>query len=61
MRKTIKEILIECGSSEIDADNLIKAARKEFDELLMDGNIQDAHDICETYFGLEPDYLDDLI
>jgi hypothetical protein len=43
-----------------EADELIAEARKEFFALI-DANDPEAHDICETFFGLEPDYLVDLL
>jgi hypothetical protein len=29
--------------------------------LLDNGDLNEAYDICETWFRLEPDYLDDLM
>ena len=58
---TLKEILIsrdELTASEADAQ--IEEARAEAMELIENGDLTEAYDICETYFGLEPDYLADL-
>ncbi|MDK2977219.1 MAG: hypothetical protein PWP06_1694, partial [Candidatus Marinimicrobia bacterium] len=30
-------------------------------ERLLHGDISSAYDICMDYFGLEPDYLEDMI
>lgn len=44
-----------------EAEDQIQEARKELQMLLDDGDLEEAYDICETWFGLEPDYLDDLL
>jgi len=56
----IAEILIRRdGLSREDANSLVEAAREElYDRLENDEN---AYDICEEFFGLEPDYLDELM
>ena len=58
--ETIAEILIKRdGLSREEANSLVKAAREELYDRLE--NDEDAYDICEEYFGLEPDYLDELM
>ena len=59
---TIKQVLMQRdGLDEATADELIDDAREELQELL-DNDIQDAaFHICQTHFGLEPDYLMELI
>ncbi len=60
--RSIKEILMARGSmSEKAADKLIAYALKDLQYLLKRGNIEEAESICETWFGLEPDCLDDLL
>jgi len=60
--ETIKEILMRRdGISESEAEDLINDAKEELYELLEQGNTEEAHDICQTHFGLEPDYLMELI
>jgi len=44
-----------------EADDLIKEAQDYLQELLAEDNQLDALDICETMFGLEPDFLMDLL
>ena len=58
--KTIKEVLIKRDhmSSE-DAEALIDEAKEELQYRLE--NDEDAYDICKEFFGLEPDYLDELM
>lgn len=58
--KSIKEILMERdGMSAEEADAEIAACREDFNQRLNDGEMP--HNICEEWFGLEPDYLDELI
>ena len=42
-----------------DADELISQAKRDFDAKLDRGEMP--FDICDEWFGLEPDYLEDLI
>jgi hypothetical protein len=61
---TIKEILMERdGMSEAAAEELIQAAREELWTWMERGedNIDLASDICMEYFGLEPDYIMELL
>jgi len=56
MRKSLKEVLIQRdGITEEEANELIAEAKEEFYRMLENG--EDPSDICETFFGLEPDYL----
>lgn len=58
--KTIKEVLMERdGMSEKEADNLIAEAKQDFNDRLETG--ESPMDICEEWFGLEPDYLDEFL
>ena len=60
MRKSIKEVLMQRdGLTGEEADDAIKEAKEEFNRLLEEG--EDPSDICEDYFGLEPDYLDEFL
>lgn len=60
IRKTIKEILMERdGMSAEEADKQIKDCTNDLHERLAEGEMPD--DICSEWFGLEPDYLDNLI
>ena len=60
MRRTIKEIIMDRdGWSEQEADSLIEDARKDLYERLDQGEMP--FDLCEEWFGLEPDYLDEFI
>jgi len=60
--KTIKEILIERdGMSEAAADELIAEAREALQVAIEEGDFFEAENVCEDYFGLEPDYLMELM
>ena len=60
MEETIKQILMRRdGMSAEDADDLIMQAYHELHDRLIAG--EEADDICEEYFGLEPDYLMELL
>jgi len=58
--ESIKQVLMKRDNMSSKAANeLIRLAREEFESRMESG--EDASDICEEYFGLEPDYIYDLI
>ena len=58
--KTIKEVLMtRDGMSEKEASDLIAEAKQDFNDRLETG--ESPMDICEEWFGLEPDYLDEFL
>lgn len=58
--KSIATILMERdGMTQEEADKEIEMARKDLHERLDAGEMP--HDICSEWFGLEPDYLMELI
>jgi len=60
MGENIKAILMDRdGMSEEEANSLIEQAKEDLQERIDEGDMP--FDICEEWFGLEPDYLDDLI
>lgn len=60
--ETIKSILIRRdGMSDAEADRLIFACKEDFYQRMEAGDIWGADDICGEYFGLEPDYLEELV
>jgi len=62
MRRTIKDILIDRDDmTEIEADNLIREAKKQFEIYIEAGDTMSIAYICEEFFGLEPDYLDEFM
>lgn len=60
MRESLKEVLMRRDNmSEAEADDMIEEAKEDLQERLGNGEIPE--DICEEWFGLEPDYIDDLM
>lgn len=60
--KSIKQILISRdGMTENEADDLIAEAKETLNDYIMENDMDAAYDICYEFFGLEPDYLDELI
>lgn len=56
--KTIKQIIMQRdGLTSQEADNLIADAQATFDAYMGEGDLDSAENICEEFFGLEPDYL----
>ena len=61
-RRTIKQVLMERDDlSGEDADNLIAEGKEAFYTAVDEGDMEAAECICEDYFGLESDYIDELI
>lgn len=59
---TIKEILIKRdGITPEEADDLIAEAKEQLNEYIENEDTESAHNLCEEFFGLEPDYLDELL
>ena len=44
-----------------EADDLINDAKESLSRRLERGDMQGAEAVCEDWFGLESDYLDELI
>jgi len=62
MLRDIKDILMERdGLSEEEAKDRILDAKAELQCLLEDGDLVAAEDICKDHFGLEPDYVIQLL
>ena len=62
MDRTIKQILIERdGMTAEEADELIAQAKAQLEEYLEEGDFAGYENICEEFFGLEPDFLDELL
>jgi uncharacterized protein YdbL (DUF1318 family) len=59
MAKTIKQVLMERDKmSAEEADELIAEAKQDLLDRLDEGEYP--YDICGEWFGLEPDYLEEL-
>lgn len=62
MIQNIKTILMERDQMTPEqADALIREAVDDLSTRLEEGEIQSAYDICMEYFGLEPDYLEEML
>jgi len=60
MIDTIKSVLIHRDNlTEEEANDLINQAKEDLNERLVAGELPD--DICQEWFGLEPDYIFDLM
>lgn len=60
MLKTIKQVLMTRDKMTVsEADDLIADAKKDLNERLEDGEMP--FDICSEWFGLEEDYLEELM
>lgn len=60
--ETIKQVLIRRdGMTEQEANNLIIDAKAALQKYLNESDFFAAEDICSEYFGLEPDYLMELL
>jgi len=50
------------GESREDAIELVKNFKKELKQLIEDkGSLDDAEELVELHFGLEPDYLEEFL
>ena len=57
---TLKEVLMQRdGLSEQEANEQIEDAREELHDRISQGDM--CFDFCQEYFGLEPDYLEELL
>ena len=60
MLESIKDVLIRRdGMSADEADELISEAKEDLNQRLAEGEMP--FDLCAEWFGLEPDYLEELI
>ncbi len=60
--ESIKQVLMRRdGMTSDEADDLIAEAKEQLLGYLEEGNLEAAEDICAEYFGLEPDYLMELL
>ena len=60
--ETIKEILMRGdGMTEEAAEKLIESAKDQLFEYMEDGDMEAAENICQEFFGLEPDYIQELL
>ena len=61
-QETIKEILIRRDDmSPEDADDCIAEAKEQLEYLISEDMLEEAYLICQDHFGLEPDYIQELL
>ena len=57
----ILDVLMERdGLTKEEAEELIREAKEDFHERLESGDLDGLEDICQEWFGLEPDYIEEL-
>ena len=61
MEGIVQILMRRDGLTEEDAMELVSEAREALNEYLADGDIESAEDVCGEYFGLEPDYITELM
>lgn len=49
------------GLTSKEADEMISEAKRMMKEYLADGDMEAAYEVCNEYFGLEPDYIMELM
>lgn len=63
-RLSLKEVLMQRdGLEEYEADEMIEEAREDLKNLIyiQNGTLEEAEELIMDLFGLEPDYLDDIL
>lgn len=59
--ETIKQVLMRRDHlTAEEAEDLIDDARRALIEYLEEDDFDSAENVCEEFFGLEPDYLEEL-
>jgi hypothetical protein len=62
MKRVMKILMERDGESREDAIELVKNFKKELEQLIEDkGSLDDAEELVELHFGLEPDYLEEFL
>lgn len=61
MNKIVRILMKRDGMTYEEADNLIDEAKEALQNYLDEGDSFGAENVCEEFFGLEPDYLYELI
>jgi hypothetical protein len=60
MTKIKRILMLRDKMTPNEAEELISQARGQLEEYLFLGDIESAENICSEYFGLEPDYIEEL-
>ena len=60
--ETLKQVLMRRdGLTSQEADEAIQEAHEALRSYLEDGDMEAAENVCEEFFGLEPDYIFELL
>jgi len=62
MYESIKEVIMRRdGISALESQDLITQAKEALQEYIASNDLEAAENVCEEYFGLEPDFLIELM
>jgi hypothetical protein len=62
MEETIAQVLMRRdGMDKSEAEAMVEQAKEELHQMLEDGELVDDSDFMADWFGLEPDYIFELI
>ena len=62
MVQRIEEVLMQRdGVSHDEAKALVREAAEALMDYIEDGDFESAEEVCSDFFGLEPDYLEQLL
>ena len=62
MKRVMKILMERDGESREDAIELVENFKEELEQLIEDkGSLDDAEELVELHFGLEPDYLEEFL
>jgi len=59
--KSLLQTLLDMGYTLEDATDQIAEAREVMNDYVEEGDFESAENICQEYWGLEPDYIMDLM
>lgn len=61
MTSLLKTLMIRDNLTEQEAQQQIEEARQQLNIYIENGDLVSAEEICYEFFGLEPDYLFDIL
>ena len=61
MLSIVKVLMERDGLDKQEAEERVEEAREALESYIASGNLMDAEEVCSEYFGLEPDYIDELL
>lgn len=60
-RQSLLKTLMKLGYTRQQAEKEIERARNELQDRLLSASLDEAYNICEEFWGLEPDYIEELL